>query len=95
MKQSRLKNLFYKRTHEHWVNYKRQRNHLVNTLVKIKKNYYTNLNMKDITDSKKFWKAIKPNSNNKVSNSSKIILSEKGLFWMTIRKFVTQWTTNS
>ena len=50
MKQSRLKNLFYKRTHEHWVNYKRQRNHLVNTLVKIKKNYYTNLNMKDITD---------------------------------------------
>ena len=36
--------------------------------------------MKDITDSKTFWKIIKPNFNEKGSTSSKIILSEKDLF---------------
>ena len=44
---------------------------------KTKKNYFTNLNTVDITDSKIFWKTIKPNFNEKCSSSSKIILSEK------------------
>ena len=56
-KRSRLKNLLNKqRTHENWVNYKMQRNQCVNLLRKTKKNYFTNLNIKDITDSKTFWK---------------------------------------
>ena len=28
--------------------------------MKSKRNYYNNLNVKDITDNKKFWKTIKP-----------------------------------
>ena len=38
---------------------------------------YKNLNVKDLTDSKNFWKAIKPFFNNKGLNSSKLILREK------------------
>ena len=55
-----------------------QRNHCVNLLLKIKKNYFANVNIKDITDSNTFWKTIKPNFNEKRSSSSKIILSERG-----------------
>ena len=55
MKQSRLKNLFNKkRTHKNWVNCKIQQNHCVNLLRKAKKNYFTNLNIENITDSKTF-----------------------------------------
>ena len=55
-----------------------QQNHCVNLLRKTKKNYFTNLNIKDITDSKTFWKTIKPNFDEEGSGSSKTILSEKG-----------------
>ena len=78
MKRSRLKNLFNKQTLKNRVNYKMQRNHCVHLLRKTKKNYFTNLNMKDITDSKTFWKTIKPNFYEKGSSCMKIILSEKG-----------------
>ena len=55
VERSRLKNLFNKqRTHKNWVNYKMQRSHRVNLLRKTKKNYFTNLNIKDITNSKTF-----------------------------------------
>ena len=52
--------------------------HGINLLRKTKKNYFGNLNIKDMTDSKTFWKTIKPNFNKKGSSSSKIVLSEKG-----------------
>ena len=79
MKQLKLKNLFNKqRTQENWVNCKMQWNHCVNLLLKTKKNYFANVNVKDITDSNTFWKTIKPNFNKKGSSSSKIILSERG-----------------
>ena len=55
-----------------------QQNHCVNLLRKTKKNYFTNLNIKDITDSKTFWKTIKPNFDEEGAGSSKTILSEKG-----------------
>ena len=48
---------------------------------KAKKNYVTNLNIKDITDSKIFWKTVKLNFNEKGSASSKIILSEKRVYF--------------
>ena len=54
------------------------KNHCVNLLRKTKKNYFTNLNIKDVIDSKTFWKTIKLNLNEKGSSFSKIILSEKG-----------------
>ena len=53
------------------------------------KNYFTNLNIKDKTDSKTFWKINKPGFNEKGSGSDNIILSEKGLCGTTIRKLVT------
>ena len=79
MKRLRLKNLFNtQRTHENSVHYKMQRNLCINLLRKTKKKYFTNGNRKDIADSKTSWKTIKPNYNEKGSNSSTIILSEKG-----------------
>ena len=75
MKRSRLKNLFNKqRTHKNWVNYKMQQNHCVNLLRKTEKNYFTNLNIKNINDSKTFWKTIKPNFNEVDSSSSKVTI---------------------
>ena len=47
-------------------------------LKKAKKNYFTNLNIKEITDTKTFWKTIKSSFNETSSSSSKITLSEKG-----------------
>ena len=58
-----------------------QRNYCVNLLRIAKKNYVTNLNIKDITDSKIFWKTVKLNFNEKGSASSKIILSEKRVYF--------------
>ena len=63
-----------------------QRNHCVNLLRKTKKNYFTSLNIKDITDSKTFWKTIKPNFNEKGFRSSKIIFSEKGPIFNSNKK---------
>ena len=61
MTRSRLKNKFSKNPNE--VNksiYNKQRNYCVNLLRKVKKNYYANLNLKCITDNKKFWNTVKP-----------------------------------
>ena len=38
--------------------------------------YFNNLNVKDLTDSKGFWKTVKPFSTEKVKTSNNIILSE-------------------
>ena len=40
--------------------------------------YYGNLNEKDITDNKKFWKTVKPFLSDKSINSDKIHLNENG-----------------
>ena len=37
-----------------------QHNYCVSLLRKSKRNYYSNLTLKDVTDNKKFWKSIKP-----------------------------------
>ena len=37
-----------------------QRNRCVNILTKTKRDYYRNLDLKDFTDSRKFWKTVKP-----------------------------------
>ena len=41
--------------------YKRQRNFCVKLLRKSKNNFYNNLNVKRMTDNRKFWQTIKPN----------------------------------
>ena len=78
MVRSKLKNKYKKsRTGENWNSYKKQRNFRVNLLRKTKKEYFSDLNVKNITDNKAFWKTIKPYSSNKGLNSSSLILSEK------------------
>ena len=43
-----------------------QRTNWVSPLHKVKKDYFTNLNEKHITENKYFWKAVKPFLLNKV-----------------------------
>ena len=73
---SKLKNIFHK-TKEDWNNYKKQRNICVNLLRNTKKGYFQKLNIKDLTDNKKFWKTIKTFFSNNGSNSNKLMLREK------------------
>ena len=77
MKRSKLKNNFNKnRNHENWCKYKTQRNYCVNLLRKSKKQYFSNINISDVADSKSFWKSVKPDFSNKGLNSNKITLVE-------------------
>ena len=78
MFRSKLKNKYNKnRTGENWDGYKKQINCCVNLLRKTNKEYFNDLNIKNITDNKAFWKTIKPYFSNKGLNSSSLILSEK------------------
>ena len=78
MHRSNLKIIFHKaRAKEDWNNYKKQRNFCVNLLRNTKKDYFQKLNIKDLTDNKKFWKTIKPFFSNKGLNSNKLMLREK------------------
>ena len=55
MKRSKLKNIFNKnKNQENWCKYKIQRNYCVKLLHKIKKQYYNNLDIQEVTDNKKF-----------------------------------------
>ena len=55
MHRSKLKDTFHKtRAKEDWNNYKKQRNFCVNLLCNTKKDYFQNLNIKDLADNKKF-----------------------------------------
>ena len=58
---SRMKNLYLKnKTDLNWSNNKTQRNLCTNLLRKNKKEYFSKLDIIKISDSKKFWKTIKP-----------------------------------
>ena len=43
---------------------------------KKKSKYFASLNIKDVTDNKKFWKTIKPCFSDKSKNSERIVLNE-------------------
>ena len=75
---SKLKNVYNKkRTDVNWASYKKQRNFCVTLLRRTKKEYFQNLNVKDLSENKKFWKTIKPYFSNKELNSNKMLLKEK------------------
>ena len=77
MHRSKLKNIYNKcRTEDNWANYKKQRNFSVNLLRKTKTEYFQKLNVKDLSDNRKFWKTIKPFFSNKGLNSNKLMLKE-------------------
>ena len=54
--------------------YNRQRNYCVNLIRRGKRKYVENLNVKDVTDNKKFWKTIKMYFSDKNGYSEKISL---------------------
>ena len=59
MNRSRLRNIYLKnRSDNNKREYNKQRNYYVSLLRKIKTNYYANLNEKDLTDNKQFWRAV-------------------------------------
>ena len=79
MKRSRLRNNFLRnRTEENKILYNRQRNYCVSLLRKSKGGYYENLNIKNVTDNKLFWKSVKPLLSDKSRIRDRINISEKG-----------------
>ena len=80
MTSSRLKNLYNKkRSYDNWDNHIKQRNFCMKLLPKTKQDYFSSIDIKSVSDTKKFLKkTIKPYFSNKGLNSNKIFLSEKG-----------------
>ena len=79
MLRSKLRNQFLKtRTQESKLKYNKQRNLCVSITRKAKRSYYENLDLKDITDSKKFWAKVKPLFSNKIKSTEYITLEENG-----------------
>ena len=84
MHRSKLKNVYNKEKADiNWANYKKQRNFCVTLLWGTEKKYFQNLNVKDLSDNKKFSRTIKPYFCNKGLNSNKMLLKE---FFINITK---------
>ena len=60
------------------MKYNKQRNLGVSITRKAKRNYHENLDLKDITDSQKFWATVKPLFPNKIESTEYITLEENG-----------------
>ena len=79
MLRSRLRNKFLiDKTDENHFLYTQQRNKCVALLRKTKKTYYANLDEKNVTDNKKFWKTVKPYLSDKSVKCDKVNLNENG-----------------
>ena len=75
MLRANLRNKFLKNTsNENKTNYMQQRNHCVSFLRKTKREYCTNLDEKNICDSKTFWKIVKPMLSKKTKSNKRITL---------------------
>ena len=57
--------------------------------VKLKQNTLKNLNLKDLSDNRNFWRTIKPYFSNKGLNSNKLLLKEKGNLVSDEKELVT------
>ena len=74
---SRLENKYYKhKSKESLTAYKRQKNYCSRLYKKERKKYYANLDLKKITDNKKFWKTTKPFLSDKGVTKTDVILIE-------------------
>ena len=77
MRRSELETKYHKhRDIQSLRQYKKQKNFCSKLYKKERKNYYSRLNIKDIIDSKKFWKTVKPLISDKCNVSNKINLVE-------------------
>ena len=78
MKRSRLRNKFLNsKSDTDEKAYNAQRNPCVNLIRQAKKQFFSNLNIHDVTDNKTFWKTVKPLLTDKVKTKSKITSIEK------------------
>ena len=78
LQRTKLRNKFLKDPTEHnKISYTKQRNWCVSLLRKEKKEYFANLNEKDIIDNKKFWQTVKLFLSEKLRSREKITLVEK------------------
>ena len=78
MKRTRIRNKFLReRTEANRRAYNIQRNYCVSLMRKTKR-YYSNLNHKQVTDNKIFWKTVKPFFADKGVNNEKMTLIENG-----------------
>ena len=77
MHRTKLRNIFLKnRTVENKDRYTKQRSLCVTLLRKSKREYFNNLNEKNVCDNKKFWRVIKPLLSNKIISNEKITIAE-------------------
>ena len=75
MDRSYLENKYYKyRTPVLWQAYKKQKNYCNRLYKRERKRYYSNLNLSNITDNKKFWNTVKPLFSEKGRGKKNIIL---------------------
>ena len=91
---SRLENRYYRlKTEESKICYKKQKNYCSRLYKKERKKFYENLDQKNITDNKKFWKTMKPLFSDKVSGSVGITLVENEAIMSEDRKVAETCTT--
>ena len=70
-----MKNKFNRNpTHQNKLNYRKQRNKCVR---QARRNFFTNLDIRQVQDNKRFWKIVKPLLLSKSKSSEKIILTER------------------
>ena len=50
-------------------------------MIRSEKSFFSNINTRDITDNKTFWKTIKPSFTDKIKTKSKVTLIKKGVSW--------------
>ena len=79
MTRSRSNNVYMKTwSSKNSENYKKQRNFCKALLKKTKSEYFCNLNIKNLENTKKFWKKIKPFfSDNGLANNNKNLKKKK------------------
>ena len=78
MTRSRLRNIYLKnRSDKNKHECNKQRNYCVSLLRKTKTNCYANLNEKDVTYDKQFWRTVKPLLSGKIESPGKITLVEQ------------------
>ena len=77
MQRTRLKNKTNKSHDERDLQrYRKQRNLIVKINRRMKKAYFKNLDLKDVTKSKQFWKTLKPMFSDSSVVSEKIVFIE-------------------
>ena len=75
MQRTRFRNKFLKNPNDqNKLLPNKQRNYCVSLFRKEKKEYFSRLNEKDITDNRKFWHTVKPFLSDKVKSREAIIL---------------------